>query len=136
MPYAEAMAARNIAVGDVTAALRSENLELPGGRIETGPRELTIRTETKFPNAEAFQDLVIRAENGYQITLADVAEVELGAERDRSAVYRSGEPAVGLGVIRQSGSNTLEVADGVKAELKRLREFAVCHRDPTARSGC
>ena len=120
---AQAMAARDIAVNEVTAALRSENLELPGGRIETGPRELTIRTATKFPDAASFQDLVIRAEDGYQITLADIAEVELGAESYRSAIYRSGEPAVGLGIIRQSGSNTLAVAAGVKDELDRLRSL-------------
>ncbi len=118
---AEAMSGRGIAVNDVVAALRSENLELPGGRIETGARELTIRTETKFPDADAFSDLVVRAENGYQITLSDIADVELGAESYRSAVYRSGEPAVGLGIVRQSGSNTLNVADGIKAELDRLR---------------
>ncbi|WP_420564768.1 efflux RND transporter permease subunit [Thalassobaculum sp.] len=117
---AQRMAARGVTINDVAAALRRENLELPGGRIETGPRELTLRTDTKVEETQGFRELVIRDDQGYQVTLGDVAEVTRGTESYRSAVYRGGEPAIGLGIIRQSGSNTLSVANGVRAELDRL----------------
>jgi multidrug efflux pump len=116
------LAAFRLTVPDVTRALRSENVELPGGRIEAGPRELTVRTDTKLPDEDAFRNLVLRTVDGYQVTLGDVARIEIGAESDRSGIYRSSEPAVGLGVVRQSGSNALAVADAFKAELATLSE--------------
>lgn len=117
---AERMAARGVTVTDVARALRRENRELPGGRIETGPRELTVRTDTKLADPAEFADLVVRDGPNYQVTLADVAEIERGAESYRSAAYRNGKPAVGLGIVRQSGANTLEVSEAIRAELDRL----------------
>ncbi|PJK31375.1 efflux RND transporter permease subunit [Minwuia thermotolerans] len=116
----ERMAARGVTVSDVATALRRENLEAPAGRIEAESREFTVRVDTQLPDREAFRDLVLRANPDGTVRLGDVAAVELGAEDDRSAVFRSGEPAVGLGVVRQSGSNTLAVAERVRAELDAL----------------
>jgi len=79
-----------------------------------------LRTETRLPDPEGFRDLVLRDGPGGPVRLGDVAVIELGAETDRSAVRRSGEPAVGLGIVRRSGANTLAVADAVKAELEAL----------------
>lgn len=115
-----ALAAHGVTVSDVTRVLRAENVELPGGRINTGAREIGVRTETKLRDAGEVRDLVVRDAERGQVRLGDVARVELGAENDRSAVFRNGEPAAGLGIIRQSGSNTLAVARGVRAELDRL----------------
>ncbi|HVL71843.1 MAG TPA: efflux RND transporter permease subunit [Beijerinckiaceae bacterium] len=115
------MAARGVTVTDVVDTLRTQNIELPAGRIETGPRELSIRALTRVAGPEEFSHLVVRAGEGYQVTLADVARIEVGAQEDRSALFRGGLPAVGLGIVRQSGANTLTVADGVRAELERLR---------------
>jgi len=115
-----AMAARGVTVQDVNRVLRRENVEAPGGRIETGPREYTVRVDTKLPDAEGFEDLVIRDAGGGEVRLGDVARIRIGAEDDRSAVTRSGAPAVGLGVVRQSGANTIAVADRVRAEIDTL----------------
>ncbi len=118
---ARKMAARDVTALDVAAALRRENVEAPAGRIETPSREYTVRTDTKLLEAEAFRDLILRDVPGAgQVRLWDVAEIELGAESDRSAVFRDGAPAVGLGVVRQSGANTVAVAERVKAALDRL----------------
>lgn len=114
------LAARGVTVGDVVRRLRAENVELPGGRLETGERDLSVRLETKLSDPEAFRALVVRDEGGRQVRLADVARVEIGPESDRSAIFRSGEPAIGLGIVRQSGANALAVAHGVRRELARL----------------
>jgi multidrug efflux pump len=117
----EAMAARAITPADVADALREENLELPAGRLEADARELTVRTLTRLRTPEDFAALVLRAAAGSQVTLGDVARVEIGAADYRSGVYVNGEPAVGLGIVRQSKANTLAVAHGVRAEVERLR---------------
>jgi multidrug efflux pump len=114
------MAARSVTVQDVVNALRTENIEPPGGRLETGESELVIRLDTKLQDVPDFEELVVRTAGAGQIVLGDVAQVELGAESYRSAVYRNGEPAIGLGIVRQSGSNVLNVAGQVRAELERL----------------
>ena len=117
---AQEMAARGITVADVRQALERENVELPAGRIETENREISVRTLTKLREEEGFRDLVIRESDTAQVVLGDIARIERGAESYRSAVFSGGEPAVGVGIIRQSQANALEVADRVKAELDRL----------------
>ncbi len=116
-----ALAAHGVTVPDVTRVLRQENVELPGGRLNTDSRELGVRTQTKLRDVQDFRALVVRDGPGGQVRLDDVAEVERGAESTRSAVFRDGEPAAGLGIVRQSGANTLAVARGVRAELERLQ---------------
>jgi multidrug efflux pump len=116
----EAMAAREVTVLDVEEALRSRNLELPAGRLVSETRELTVRTLTELDAPEEYRALVIREDEGTQVTLGDVARVEYGPESYRSAVRYDGEEAIGLGVVRQTGSNTLAVADGVRARLEAL----------------
>jgi len=118
---AEAMAARGLTVADVAAALRAENVELPAGRIETERSEIAVRTLTKLRDAGEFRDLVVAERAGAQVTVRDIARVERGAESYRSAVLKDGEPAVGVGIVRQSQANALAVAERVKAELDRLR---------------
>jgi len=117
----EAMAVREVTVDDVIAALREGNVELPAGRIESEEREFTVRATTELDTARQFRDLIVRDEAGYQVTLGEVAEVEVGAEDYRTLVRRDGEPAVGVGIVRQSKANTLAVANGVLAEIERLR---------------
>lgn len=116
-----AMAEHDVTVGDVTGALRLENVELPAGRIESQARELTVRAMTKFGDPDALAAMVLREEAGAQVVLGDVARVAIGAENDRSAVFVDGTPAIGLGIVRQSGANALEVAHGVRAEIDRLQ---------------
>ena len=115
------LSAHGVTTIEVAEALRRENLEAPAGRIETGAREYAVRAETVLPDAEGFEALVLRDGPAGTVRLGDVATVELGAESDRSAVYRDGTPAVGLGVVRQSNANALAVAEAVRSELDSLR---------------
>ena len=115
------LAARNLTVADVEAALRAENIELPAGSIDSGERQFTVRIQRGFRTAEDFARLVLaRGEDGYLVRLGDVARVERGAAEDRLFFRGNGVPMVGIGIIKQSTANTLAVAQAAKAEVARI----------------
>jgi multidrug efflux pump len=113
----QAMAAQAITAADVEQALRSQNIELPAGRVESTRKEFTVRLSRLFNTVEDFEKLVIQqGPDGHLIRLRDVARVERGAEDNRSVLRGNRIPMVGLGIVRQSKANTLDVAHAVKAE--------------------
>jgi multidrug efflux pump len=115
------LAARNLTVADVEAALRAENIELPAGSIDSGDRQFTVRIQRGFRTAGDFARLVLaRGEDGYLVRLGDVARVERGAAEDRLFFRGNGVPMVGIGIIKQSTANTLAVAQAAKAEVARI----------------
>jgi multidrug efflux pump len=116
----ERLAAYSLTPQDVEDALRTQNIEVPSGRIESRQREFTVLTETDLRTPEEFNRLIIRNVNHYPVRLRDVGHAELGAADDRNAVRVNGNPAVGVGVVKQSTANTLAVAQAVKAELPKL----------------
>jgi multidrug efflux pump len=117
----QALAARGMTVQDVEDAIRRENVELPGGRLESTQRELTVRTDTRMSRPEQFRQVVVSRSAGGQVLLGDVATVEIAPEDTRGEYRINGKQSVGLGILRQSTANTLSVADGVKAEVERIR---------------
>ena len=117
----QAMASRGLTVQDVEDAIRRENVELPGGRIESQARELTVRTDTRMNRPEQFRNLVLARSGGAQVLLGNVAQVEVAPEDTRGEYRINGRPGIGLGVLRQSTANTLSVAAGVKAEVELIR---------------
>ncbi len=118
----QAMAARGLTVQDIEDAIRRENVELPGGRLESTTRELTVRTDTRLSRPEQFRDLVVARSvaSSAQVLLGDVARVEVGPEESRGEFRINGRTAVGLGILRQSTANTLSVANAVKDEVARI----------------
>ncbi len=114
------MAAYNITSQDVEAALMSQNLEVPAGRIESSEREFTVLTQTDLNNPEQFEDIVLRNENGYLVRLKDVASVEIGPEEERVIARFSGRSAVALGVVKQSTANPLELDSWERMETNPL----------------
>jgi len=116
-----ALAARGLTVQDVENAVRRQNVELPGGRIESAQREFTVKTDSRLATPEEFSQIIVSNKNGYLVRLGEVGRVEVGAEDTRFEFYQGGQTAIGLGIVRQSTANTLEVADGVRAELDRLQ---------------
>ncbi|HET7203498.1 MAG TPA: efflux RND transporter permease subunit [Steroidobacteraceae bacterium] len=117
----EALAARQLTVADVEAALRRENVQLPAGRLESSQRELTLRTETGLDNEQDFRELVIgRGEGGYLVRLGEVADVRLAAENERTIARTNGIPGISIGVEQISKANTLEVARAVREERERI----------------
>ncbi|MCB0325309.1 MAG: efflux RND transporter permease subunit, partial [Bdellovibrionales bacterium] len=116
-----ALAARGLTVADVESRLRAENVELPAGSIESVTRQFTVRVERAFRAAEDFSRLVLgRSSDGYLVRLGDVARVERGTEEDRTLFRGNGVAMVGIGIIKQSTANTIEVARAAKAEMERL----------------
>jgi multidrug efflux pump len=116
-----AMAARGLVVSDVEDALRAENLELPAGSIESQARSFTVRVKRAFRTAQDFSRLVLaRGTDGYLVRLGDIARVERGTEEDRTFFRGNGVAMVGMGIIKQSTANTIDVARGAKAEMRRL----------------
>ncbi|MEN8161328.1 MAG: efflux RND transporter permease subunit [Myxococcota bacterium] len=115
------MAAHGLTVTDVEAALRAENVELPAGRIESHAREFGLRTDTGYTTPEDFRALVIgRGSEGQLVRLGEVAEVRVGAANERNLARANGIPAVSLAIEQLSKSNTVEVSEGVRAELERV----------------
>ncbi|MEM7731911.1 MAG: efflux RND transporter permease subunit [Pseudomonadota bacterium] len=115
------MAARGLTVGDVEARLRAENVEFPAGSIESVDRQFTVRLERAFGDVSQFENLGIReTEDGYRTTLRDIARIEFGVEDERTMFRGNTVPQIGLGIIRQSTSNTIQVAQDAQAEARRI----------------
>ncbi|MDP1863623.1 MAG: efflux RND transporter permease subunit [Thiobacillus sp.] len=115
------MASQGVTVQDVEAALRSQNTELPSGRIESRMREFSVLARTDLRTPGEFERVVIRDSGGTLVRLGDIGRAEIGAEDARNIVRVNGRAAVGLGIVKQSTANTLEVARAIKAEVPRLQ---------------
>jgi multidrug efflux pump len=118
---ASELASRGLTVQDVEAAIRSRNVEVPAGRIESERREFTVRSLGELKTPEEFGDLVVDNASGVLIKLKDVGRVELAPEDERSTLRFKGTPAVAIGVVRQSKANIIAVAEAIHDELPRIR---------------
>src|SRR5690606_28757872 len=117
------MAARNITINDIEVALRNENVELPAGSIESNERQFTVRMSRSYRTAEEFGRLVLKqGDDGHLIRLGDVARVEKGTVEDRNMFRGNGVTQVGVGIVKQSTANTVDVARGAKAEKDRINQ--------------
>lgn len=116
----EEMAARDVTVLDVERALRSQSLELPSGRLENVSRELTIQTRGQLQTVPEFERLIIRQQGNSVVRLEDIAHVREGVEDERAVARYNSQPSIGLGIVRQSRANTLEVARGVKERMDEI----------------
>ena len=114
------MRAFNVTVAQVADAVRAQNLEVPGGRVDEGARELTVRTMGRIVNPTEFNDLVVANRGTYAVKLSDIGYAEDGAEEPRTEARLNGQPAVTLIVSKQSGQNTVAVADAVKERLQEI----------------
>ncbi|HTN28088.1 MAG TPA: efflux RND transporter permease subunit [Burkholderiales bacterium] len=115
------LAAYALTPQDIESALRRQNVELPAGRIESSQREFTVLAEADFRTAEQFNAMIVTQSSGYPVRLRDVGVARLGALDERSIIRVNGNPAVGLGIVKQSTANTLSVAQAVKGELTRMQ---------------
>ncbi len=115
------MRAYSVTPGQVSNALRIQNIEFPSGRLDEGQKETSVRTLGKVKQIEDFQDVVVADRGGYQVKIKDIASVEDGAEELRSEARLNGLPAVTLVVAKQSGQNTVAVANALKERLEEIR---------------
>ncbi|MEO1101241.1 MAG: efflux RND transporter permease subunit [Pseudomonadota bacterium] len=119
----KSLAARGLTVPDIEQALRSENIEAPAGSLESSARVFSVRIDRAFQTPDDFANLVIaEGDDGYLVRLADVARVERGTVEDRNMFRGNGIPMVGLGIVKQSTANTVDVAAGARELAERLNE--------------
>ncbi len=119
----ERLASYRINVEQVRAALASQNVEIPGGRVDAGVRELVVRTQGRIQEPEDFGRIIIAMSSGSPFRIEDVARVEDGVEEPRALARLDGRPAVVLEVRKQSGTNTVEVIHGVKERIAEIAGF-------------
>jgi HAE1 family hydrophobic/amphiphilic exporter-1 len=118
---ADRLAAYQLPITDVRAALQQQNADLPGGNVTTSVTERTLRTVGRFSTAEQFNDLVIATRNGSPIRIRDIGSAEDGTKEQRSFARLNGVPTVVLEVRRQSGANTVQVIEAARASVERIR---------------
>ena len=114
------MQAYQIAPADVVRALQRENIELPGGRIETQTKEYTVRIKGEFAKIPDFNDLIITYYKGAPVRIKQIGKAEDGMEEKRTLARYNGVTAVGMSIQKQSGTNTVEVANRVKSEIAKI----------------
>lgn len=109
-----------LSIEDVRVSLLQQNLEVPGGIVQQGPRELVLRTLGRIQTAERFNDLIIANRGGFPIRLRDVGRAEDSVEEPRGLSRLNGKNAVSLFVQKQSGTNTVQIANVVQQRLARI----------------
>ncbi len=118
-----ALAARALTVADVEDALRRENVELPAGRIESTDRDFTLRVQRGYRAPEDFARMTLaKGEGGYLVRLGDVARIERASEERRSYFRSNGEPNIGLGIVKTSTANSLDVAREARATAQEIQK--------------
>src|SRR5256714_1125856 len=115
------MRAYNITVPAVVAAVKAQNMEVPGGRVDEGTRELTVRTMGRITNPADFNNIAVAQNGNYAVKVSDIGYTADESEEQRTSARLNGQPAVTLVVAKQSGQNTVQVADAVKERLKELQ---------------
>jgi hydrophobe/amphiphile efflux-1 (HAE1) family protein len=118
---AEKLRAHGLSIDDIIQSVAAANVEVPGGNLIKGNRQLTVRTLGKFTNVKDFNNIVVQSPRGELVYLSDVASVYDSTKQQESLTRLNGKPAVGLSILKQSGSNTVEVANNVKKAMFQLQ---------------
>jgi hydrophobic/amphiphilic exporter-1 (mainly G- bacteria), HAE1 family len=116
------LAASGITAFDVERALATQNITVPGGDINTGPRRLALRLEGRVQTVDAIGQIVVRESKDHPTRVLDVAQVDDGSEEERSWASEDGKQSLVLSVRKQSGENTVAVADAVRVRLAQVEK--------------
>jgi hydrophobe/amphiphile efflux-1 (HAE1) family protein len=114
------LASRRLTVGDVVAAIRANNIDIPAGRIESEQREFLVKIEGQFASAEPVNDIIITERDGAPITVGDVGHAYAGVENDRQTANFRQQLAVGLGIVKRSEANTVALTEAVRRRMDEL----------------
>jgi HAE1 family hydrophobic/amphiphilic exporter-1 len=118
----EKIRALNLSADRVVNLLRTENQNIPLGEIDEGDRTYLVRSQGQFENLNEIRDLVVLTQGGVPVYMKDLAEVKDSTEDFRSFTRINGRPGVRLRITKQSGTNTVQIADGVRAEIVRINQ--------------
>ena len=116
------MQACNLSIQDIVQSVGSANMEVPAGNLISGPRQILLRTMGKYTNVSDFNSVIVASPGGKVVHLSDVATVKDGIKEKTSLARMNGKGAVGLNILKQSGSNTVQVAEAIKAQVERLKK--------------
>ncbi len=119
---ASKLRAYNISIQDVIMNVGAQNVEIPGGNVTEGSRQLLVRTMGKYTNVKDFSKVIVATPNSKPVYLSDVAHIVDGVKEQTSLTRVNGKIAVGLNIIKQSGSNTVQVAHAVNKEIAKLQK--------------
>ncbi|HLT30504.1 MAG TPA: efflux RND transporter permease subunit [Myxococcaceae bacterium] len=111
-----------LTAADVQRTVASQNVTLPGGSLETGPKRISVRFQGRVVEPRDFEELVVRHVGGHAIRIRDVARVEDSEEEATTYASRDGSPAVVLSVLKQSGTNSVALADNVRARVATVND--------------
>jgi len=114
------LAGYGVTVQDVEQAIRTQNAEIPAGRIESSDREFTVLSQTSLGTAEEFAAVTLKAAGDLQVTLGDVARVELGTADIRRESRYDGQTAISIGIVKQAVANPLDVAKAIHRVLPTI----------------
>jgi HAE1 family hydrophobic/amphiphilic exporter-1 len=114
--------ASELTAGDVVAAIGRENVNIPAGNVRDGLRDLYVRTLGEYTDVQQIADTVVKVVDGNPIRVKDVAEVELGYRDIGRYVEIGGLPTIRMGIRKQTGANTVEVARRIREEMQRINE--------------
>jgi hydrophobic/amphiphilic exporter-1 (mainly G- bacteria), HAE1 family len=116
----EKITALDLSVDRVVSVLRNENQNIPIGEVYQGDRALLLRSQGQYQNLDQIANTVVLTKNGVPVYLRDIADVKDSTEDVRSILRINGRPGVRLQVTKQSGTNTVQIAQGVRAEMDRI----------------
>ncbi len=114
--------AYNLSIQDVIQNVGASNVEIPGGNLIKGPRQLLLRTMGKYKSVDDFNKVIVATPNGKTVYLSDIGRAVDGVKEQTSMTRVNGKVAVGLDIIKQSGSNTVQVAEQVKKQIAKLEK--------------
>ena len=113
--------ARRIGVDQVLSAIRTDNIDAPVGNITIGQSDKSLRVDARFKTVADFSNLIVARRDGLQVRLADVATIVDGNKEQTSFARIDGVRAISLDMLKVRGSNTVEVGQGVKVAIDRLK---------------
>lgn len=116
------IAAFGLTVPEVLDNLRGENLEMPGGKLTSGSREVSLRTAGNLASAGDFLRAPVGRRDGVQLYVGNIATVSDGTEEAKSVTTLNGRPAIGLDIMKQSGTNTVQVAADINKAVAALKK--------------
>lgn len=119
----ERLLSSNITANDVISALQRDNITLPGGDIKEGYSDFYVRTQGEYQSLDELRQAVITNVNGRPVRVGDVAEIQHGYEDISRYVEIDGIPTLRLAIQKQSGANTVSVAEDIKAEVERINSI-------------
>ncbi len=116
------LSAHNLVFNDIQAALASQNIELPAGKVYGNNTELTVKTTGRLSTEEQFNNLIIKSDKGHEVLLKDVGYAELGPENEETVLKESGVPMIGMGLVPQPGANYIEIANEFYKRLEQIKK--------------